>query len=146
MTPYVSFRIGFQFRQLVDDRHLALLAFDEIRDQVHRAGAIERDDGDDVFEPVRFEAGQQVAHAGAFQLENPGGLSGGEQGKGLGVVEGQLIHASTAAGRDALSLIRVSARWIIVRVLRPRKSNFTSPIFSTSPIEYWVTISSLAPL
>ena len=45
-----------------------------------------------------------------------------------------------------LSLIRVSARRIIVSVLRPRKSNFTNPIFSTSPIEYWVTISSLAPL
>ena len=32
------------------------------------------------------------------------------------------------------------------QVLRPRKSNFTRPIFSTSVIEYWVTISSLAPL
>ena len=91
MTPYVSFRIGFKFRHLIGDRDLALLAFDEVRDEVHRAGAIERDDGDDVFEPVWLETREQVAHAGTFQLEYAGRFAGGEQRKGLWIVEGQLL-------------------------------------------------------
>ena len=46
------------------------------------------------------------------------------------------------------ALIRRSACAIMVRVLRPRKSNFTKPTFSTSPIGNCVTTSSVsfAPL
>jgi hypothetical protein len=45
----------FELGRLVGDRDFALLALDEVRDQVHGTGAIERDDGDDVFEPVGLE-------------------------------------------------------------------------------------------
>ena len=69
-----------------------MLAFDEIGNQVHRTGAIEGDDGDDVLKPVRPEAGEQVAHAGTFQLENPGGFAGRKELKGFHVVERELFH------------------------------------------------------
>ena len=32
-----------------------------------------------------------------------------------------------------------------VRVLSPRKSNFTSPAFSTMSLSYWVTMPSSSP-
>ena len=82
----------FEFGHLVGDWDLALLAFDEVRNQIHWARAIERDDGDDIFEAVRFQAGQEVAHPGAFQLKEADRLSGGEEGKSLGVVERHLLH------------------------------------------------------
>jgi hypothetical protein len=50
---------------------LALLAGDEARNIVHRAGAVERHDGDDVLDAVGMHLAQHIAHAGAFQLEDP---------------------------------------------------------------------------
>ena len=49
---------------------LAQLDLDVFRDVVHRAGTVQRHQGDDVLEPVRLHALQHVAHAGAFQLEH----------------------------------------------------------------------------
>ena len=40
------------------------------------------------------------------------------------------------------SLIDLIALSITVRVLNPRKSNLTNPIFSTSSLSYWVIIDS----
>jgi hypothetical protein len=42
-------------------------------------------------------------------------------------------------------LISRTAVWITVSVFRPRKSNFTSPAFSTSFIANCVTISPFCP-
>ena len=78
--------------------------------QVHRAGTIERDDGDDVFEAVGLEPHEQVAHAGTFQLEDAGGFAGGEQREGLGIVEGQLLHDKGGSVRMPLRSPACSAR------------------------------------
>ena len=59
--------------------------------QVHRTRARERDDGDDILEPVGLEPHQQVAHAGAFQLEHARRFTGGEQLERRLIVEGQLF-------------------------------------------------------
>ena len=42
-------------------------------------------------------------------------------------------------------LISPTAMSMTVSVLRPRKSNLTSPAFSTSFLAYWVTISPFWP-
>jgi hypothetical protein len=57
---------------------VALLAGDEARNVVHRAGAIQRHDGDDVLDAVGLHLAQHVAHAGAFQLEDPDRVAGAE--------------------------------------------------------------------
>ncbi len=44
--------------------------------------------------------------------------------------------SSTRSGRLSMSPTAMS---MTVRVLRPRKSNFTSPADSTSFLSYWVT-------
>jgi hypothetical protein len=82
---------GFQLRHFVGDGNLALLALDEIRDEVHRPGAIEGDDRDDVLEPVGAEAGQEIPHARTFQLEETGRFAGREQGEGLRIGIGDLL-------------------------------------------------------
>ena len=54
----------------------------------HGAGAVERDGGDEVFEPIGAHGAQAVAHALAFELEHPSGVATGQHGVGFGVVEG----------------------------------------------------------
>jgi hypothetical protein len=54
-----------------------------------------------------------------------------------------MSNRGSAAAR--CSLTSRTAVWITVRVLRPRKSNFTSPAFSASFIANWVTISPFWP-
>ena len=70
---------------------LPCFALDKVGNQIHGTGTIQRDDRDNVFEPVRFEAGQEIAHAGTFQLKNPGRFSRGEQREGVWIVERQLV-------------------------------------------------------
>ena len=79
---------------------LALLAGDVARDVVHRARAVERHDGDDVLDAVGAHLLQDVAHAGAFQLEHAHRVALAQHLVGLGVVvgnvvdvEGRLAHA-----------------------------------------------------
>ena len=78
-----------QDRHLVRDRDLSLLALDEVGDQVHGAGPVQGDDGDDVLEAVGTESGEQIAHARALQLEEAHGLAGGEQRERLRIVQRQ---------------------------------------------------------
>ena len=61
-----------RFEQVVriDDRLGALLAAAEARDIVHRAGAVERDERDDVAEIGRAHRAQRAAHALRFELEH----------------------------------------------------------------------------
>ena len=47
-----------------------MLARDEAGDQVHRAGAVQRHQRDDVLEAVRFRILQHALHAGGFELEH----------------------------------------------------------------------------
>ena len=59
-------------------RCLPCLRVDEIGNQVHRAGTIQRHQGDDVLEPVGPRLLQQIAHAARFELEHSGGVGAGE--------------------------------------------------------------------
>ena len=54
------------------------------------------------------------------------------------------ISNSTSSFLLRSALIVVSAQSIMVRVLKPKKSNLTSPAASTSSLSYWVT--RLAPV
>ena len=67
---------------------LAMLAGAIGGDIGHGAGAVERDGGDEVFQPIGPHRAQAVAHALAFELEHPGGVASGQHGVGFGVVEG----------------------------------------------------------
>ncbi len=58
----------------------------------HRAGAVERHEGDDVFEPIRAHLHERLAHAGAFHLEHPDRLAPSHHRVSLGVVERDLAE------------------------------------------------------
>ena len=55
-----------------------------------RAGPIQGHQGDKVGKHFRFHLGQELAHAGAFKLENAKRVPFGEQIKGLDIVHGNL--------------------------------------------------------
>ena len=63
-------------------------SLDVIRDQVHRARAEKREDGDDVVDSPDVELPAHAGHAAAFQLEDPHRLAAVEQGDGSFIVEG----------------------------------------------------------
>ena len=69
------------FEQVVQaiDRLLAVLAVDVGRNVVHRARPVERDHGDDVFEPVGLQPLEAFAHARRFQLEDADRIGAGQQ-------------------------------------------------------------------
>src|SRR5436309_1896266 len=49
---------------LVRDLGPAVLALDEVGNELHRAGSVERDHGDEVFELLGLETAERVAHPG----------------------------------------------------------------------------------
>ena len=57
------------------------------RDVRHRARPVQRNERDDVFQPVRLHVDQRPAHARAFHLEHADRLATGEHGVGFCVVE-----------------------------------------------------------
>ena len=81
-------RNRLQQRMFVLDFHLALAALDEFRNQVHRAGAIERDQRRDVFDGTDLKLPAQVAHPAGFQLENAQRIRSVQQFVSLRIVEG----------------------------------------------------------
>ena len=52
-----------------------MLTVDVAGDVVHRAGAVQRHDRDDVLEPVGLKLAQHVAHARTFKLEHAGRIA-----------------------------------------------------------------------
>jgi len=77
---------------VVDDLGLALLTGDEVGDELHRAGAVDRQQRDDVFERLHPERAAEVLHAAGFQLEHRDGVAALEHFEGLGVVERNFHH------------------------------------------------------
>ena len=57
------------------DLGLALLALDVVGDEVHRAGAIERQDGVDIFDILHIELPADADHAAGFDLEDGDGFA-----------------------------------------------------------------------
>ena len=108
---------------------------DVARDVLHRPRPIERDDRDDVLEPVGPQLFEHVAHAGAFHLEHPDRSRASQKLEGLAVVERQVGEIErNAARRQQFGRSAAST----VKVLRPRKSNLTSPAGSTHFMLNWV--------
>ena len=67
-----------------------MLAVDVAVDVVHRAGTIERDDGDDVLEAVWLQLAERIAHALTFELEHADRVALLQQFDRRRVVERQL--------------------------------------------------------
>ena len=59
--------------QIVDHFLAAVLAVDEVVDHAHGAGAIESVERDQIPDPVRLVAAQNVAHPGRFKLKDAAG-------------------------------------------------------------------------
>ncbi len=72
----------------------AVLAQDEVvhHARLQRAGTVERHQGDDVLEAVALQPPLQILGGARFRLEHGGGVAGGEQGVGAGVVERQVFE------------------------------------------------------
>ena len=69
-----------------------MAAADEIGDQVHRPGAVERDQRGDVLDGTDLKLAAQIAHPAGFQLENADGVGLVEQVVGRGVVQRQVVN------------------------------------------------------
>ena len=84
------------------DRLGLLLAGDEARNGLHRAGAIERYGGDDVLKAGGLHVGQERAHTAAFHLEDAVGIALGDHVEHALVVHGNVLggHARPAALLD----------------------------------------------
>ncbi len=85
-------------------------------------------------------APEQVLHARAFELEDAVGVAGLEQVERRRVVEGQCLDVESLARvlRDEVEGVRMT-----VRLRRPRRSIFSRPMASMSPMANWVVISPL---
>ncbi len=81
---------------LVGDRGAAVLAVDEVLDQVHRAREVEGHHRDDVLDALGLEALERVPHARRLQLEHP---------EGAGLAE-ELLHR---AGLEVMRPLRERA-------------------------------------
>ena len=65
---------GLHQRVLVFDALRIVLIFDVIGNGVHRAGAVQRNARDDIFESRRTQVAHKAFHAGTFKLEHGVGI------------------------------------------------------------------------
>ena len=79
------------------------LARNEGGDVIHRAGAVEGDQRDNVFEPVGLELAQHVTHARAFQLEDPDRVAPGQHFVSRLVIERQRGRIKSDAALPEIS-------------------------------------------
>ena len=85
----------------VGDCGFPVFGVDEAVDVFHWAGAVEGDHCGDVAEAGGFEFLDVTLHSGAFQLEQVGGVAGGEQVKGVLVVQRQGLQVDFVAAAFA---------------------------------------------
>ena len=74
-----------------------LHAGDEIRNQIHRAGTVERHKSDDFFQLGGVGLRQHLFHAGGFKLEHRRGVGLAEYLIGLLIREVDVVHIDTLA-------------------------------------------------
>ncbi len=65
--------------------------------EVHRAGAVQRHQGDDVFEAVGLGVAQHALHAARFELEHGDGVALGHEFVALGVVQRNVFEFEVGA-------------------------------------------------
>ena len=127
---------AFEHRVRVSELGAAVLAVAEHRDVVHRARPVERDERDDVAERGRAHRRERAPHAFGFELEHADRVAALEQ-----FVDLRIVPRRAWCNRPRCRCSR-SRRWPSLStdsVLRPRKSNFTSPAASTYFMSNWVT-------
>ena len=79
-----------QLRGLIAD-FVRFMAVAQVgRDGIHRTGAVQADQSDDIFQILRLQAHQHLLHTRGFKLEHAFGLTPGEHFVGLGIVIIQL--------------------------------------------------------
>ena len=88
----------FNPRVRINNPLTPVLAFDEIRNQVHRARAEQCDEGDDVFKAVGPRALHQITHATRFELENRCGVAVDEDPVSVGVIQRNLFQRERRVG------------------------------------------------
>ncbi len=125
----------FHARIRILEALLPVLALDEIRNEFHRPGPEQCAERNDVFEAVGFRLLEQALHASGFELEyGRRSVCGARVRTPCGSSSGSRSISSAAVPSARASLIAVTVQSMIVSVLRPRKSNFTSPARSTSSL------------
>ena len=82
-----------ELRMLVADLFRVLAALEKFRDAVHRAGAVERDNGGDIFERFWPQRGAYARDARRFKLEYAGGLARGKH-----VEHSRIVHRDGVDG------------------------------------------------
>ena len=92
---------GLQLGMHVGDERRVVLPRHIMLDILHRAGAIKRDNSDDVLETVRLQAFQNITHTGGFQLEHADRVAGREHLEGPGVIQrnGREVDLDTPPGK-----------------------------------------------
>ena len=79
---------------LIDNRDLAVAAPDEVGNQVHRAGAIERHQRGDVLDGRNLELAAQVAHPPGLKLEHANGVPLVQEFIGGRVIERKVVDGN----------------------------------------------------
>src|SRR3989339_1134209 len=82
----------------IGDGAPALFTGDIIGDKVHRAGAVQGNHHDNVFNIGRFQLNQVSFHARRFKLENADGLSLFKQLESPGIGGGNFVNVNFLAG------------------------------------------------
>ncbi len=93
------FRDRLEQRMFILDLELAVTAFDEVGNEVHRAGTIQRHERRDVFHARNLKLAAQIAHPTRFQLEHAQRFRAIQQVVSLLVIQRQLVHVQRHALR-----------------------------------------------
>ncbi len=99
-------------------------------------GSVERYEGDEFFKLGRMRRFQHFFHAGRLELEDGGGVRIAEDLVGSLVVKRNLADIDDIAGGVFDVVLR---HFDNGQVAQAKKSNFTKPTSSTSPLSYMDT-------
>ena len=69
----------------------AFFTGDELRNELHGAGAVDGQQSDDVLNGIYAEVAAEVLHPFRFQLEHGNGIAGAQQVIGFGVVQRNFV-------------------------------------------------------
>ncbi len=80
-----------QQRMQIFDRRDALFRFHIFRDELHRAGPVQRDQCDDVVELFDVELLRKTGHAAGFHLEKADRFAAVVERKGSGIIQRNIL-------------------------------------------------------
>ena len=108
----------------VSDFDFTVAALDEFRDQVHRAGPVQRHERGDVLNRTDLKFPAQIAHPAGFQLEHAEGFRPVQQIVGFWSSSGKwsIVHLDACVRLTISQVLRMT-----VNVFSPRKSIFNRP-------------------